>query len=274
MLEKYNKAVTFYLLSLLIPWGFWFVVAYLSHLPEQSQLLLSVQQILALAGLVSPCCVAGYFFWKNTYLKQELAKRIFGIKGMNNWYLGFSFFLFPLSIILAQAISLLLGYDLHQFHISGRATFTSFLWSPWFILLFAPVMEELAWHSYGVDALRSKFNLLKTSLIFATYWVFWHLPLSFVKGYYHSNVVAEGWIYFLNFVVSIFIFVILMNWVYYKTNRSIFITIIFHLMANVSGEIFATNPDSKIIQTVLLLLLAVVILRKDRRMFFAVDTLR
>ncbi len=268
MLEKYNKTLLFYGLSLILPWSMWFVVAYLSYLPTQSCELLKVQQILAIMGLVSPCCVAGYFFWKDSYLKKDLVKRIFAVKRINKWYLGISFFLLPLSIILAQLISLLLGYELHQFHISGKPSFTSFLWSPWFILLFAPLAEELAWHSYGMDALRRKFSLFNTSIIFAVYWVFWHFPLSFIKDYYHSNVVADGWIYFVNFVVSLFVFVILMNWLYYKTKRNILITIIFHLMANVSNEIFATHPDSKIIQTVLLLLVAIVIVRRDRQMFF------
>ncbi len=269
MLEKYNKTLTFYGLSLFIPWTFWFALAYLSHRPNQSFGLLGWQQFLAITGLLSPCVVAGYFFWKDKTLKKDLAQRLLGLRELNKSYLALAFLLLPVSIVVAQCISLLFGYDLHQFYISGKPTFTSFLLSPWFILLFAPLAEELAWHSYGMDALRAKFNLFNTCLIFAFYWVFWHLPLSFVQGYYHSNIVAEGWIYFLNFVVSIFVFVILMNWLYYKTNRNIFITVVFHLMANVSNEIFATHPDSKIIQTGLLLLIVIFVLKKDGKMFFA-----
>jgi membrane protease YdiL (CAAX protease family) len=135
-------------------------------------------------------------------------------------------------------------------------------------LVFAPVVEELAWHSYGTDTLRSRFNLFNTCMIFAVYWVIWHLPLSFIKGYYHSNIVAEGWIYSLNFVFSLFVFVVLMNWLYYKTNRNILITIFFHLSANISNEIFATHPMSKVIQTGILLIVSFLVLYKDRKMFF------
>lgn len=160
------------------------------------------------------------------------------------------------------------GHDLGQFYISGKPSFDSMLFSPWFILIFAPIVEELAWHSYGTDALRRKFNLINTSLLFSIYWVIWHIPLSFIKGYYHSNVVAEGVLYSLNFIFSLFVFVLLMNWLYYKTKRNIFIAIIFHLSANISNEIFATHQDSKVIQTVLLLIVTIILLFKDRTMFF------
>lgn len=133
---------------------------------------------------------------------------------------------------------------------------------------FAPIVEELAWHSYGTDTLRRKFNLFNTSLLFSIYWVIWHIPLSFIKGYYHSNVVAEGVLYSLNFIFSLFVFVLLMNWLYYKTKRNIFIAIIFHLTANISNKIFATHPDSKVIQTVLLLIVTIIFLFKDRDIFF------
>jgi hypothetical protein len=59
-----------------------------------------------------------------------------------------------------------------------------------------------------------------------------------------------------------------MNWLYYKTNRNILITVVFHCSANVSNEIFATHPDSKVIQTVLLLFFAVFIMFKDKNLFF------
>ena len=97
----------------------------------------------------------------------------------------------------------------------------------WFLLILAPILEELAWHGYGTDCLRSRMSLFKTSMLFAAYWAVWHFPLAGIKGYYHANVVSEGWFYSLNFIVSIFPFVFLMNWLYYKTNRNILVAIIF-----------------------------------------------
>jgi len=108
-------------------------------------------------------------------------------------------------------------------------------------------------------------------MIFALFWGVWHIPLSFINDYYHSNLLETGWIHSVNFLVSLFPFVIIMNWLYYKTGRSILSAIIFHITAGYFNEIFATHPDSKVIQTALLTILAVIIVVKERRLFF--DTL-
>jgi len=170
--------------------------------------------------------------------------------------------------LAAQAISLLFGYPIEQFSFCGSFMFTSSLFPVWFLLLAAPVFEELAWHSYGTDSLVSRFNLLKASLIFALFWAVWHFPLSTIKGYYYSNLVESGWIYFLNFIVSMIPFVLIINWIYYKTNRNILLTIVFHNTAVFFNEIFATHPMSKVIQTGLLLIVSTYILIKDKKLFF------
>jgi len=268
IIEKYNRPIFFYGLSLLIPWILWFAAAYISHMPEKNKLLMLGQGALAILGLLAPVAVAAYFFLSDQNLYNDLKTRFVNQKSFSPIYTVLAFSLIFISMVAAQFISLFFGHGLDQFYISGSPSFTSAVFSPWFILIFAPIVEELAWHSYGTDTLRRKFNLFNTSMIFALYWVFWHLPLSFVKGYYHSNVVAEGLLYSLNFVFSLFVFVVLMNWLYYKTNRNILITIIFHCSANVTNEMFATHPDSKVIQTVLLLIIAIVVLIKEKEMFF------
>ena len=268
ILEKYNRPVFFYGLSMLIPWALWFAAAYISHLPEKNNLLISSQGALAITGLLAPVLIAAYLFFSDQELYHDLKMRFVRQKGYSPVYTILAFSLIFFSLVAAQFISLLFGHDIGQFYISGSPGFTSAVFSPWFILIFAPVAEELAWHSYGTDTLRRRFNLFKTSMIFALYWVFWHFPLSFIDGYYHSNLVAEGLLYSLNFVFSLFVFVIIMNWLYYKTNRNILVTIIFHCSANISNEMFATHPDSKVIQTVLLLIVAIIILIKEKELFF------
>jgi hypothetical protein len=268
MLNRYNRTFFFYGLSLIIPWILWFIVAYFSHLENQGPLIAFLMPALGVLGLVSSVFVAGYLFLRDKELLKDLKGRIFNIQRFNILYLAITFLLIPLSIVLAQLISVIFGHSLSQFYISGKPTFTSLIFSPWFILIFAAVVEELAWHTYGTDTLRRKYNLFTTSIIFSVYWVIWHVPLSFIKGYYHSNVVAEGLLYSLNFIFSLFVFVILMNWLYYKTKRNIFTAIIFHLTANISNEIFATHPDSKVIQTILLLIATIIILLFDSKMFF------
>ncbi|MBL8022596.1 MAG: CPBP family intramembrane metalloprotease [Leptospirales bacterium] len=268
-LERYNRPIFFYLMSLIIPWCLWLFVAYLSHLENRDVWLQAIQAGLGMMGLISPVLVAGYLFSRDRSLIEDLKVRFLSFAGFPVRYTFITLLLIPVSIIAAQLLSVLIGHGLEQFVISGRPTFTSMLLPPWFILLFAPVVEEIAWHSYGTDTLRRRFNLFTTSMIFAAYWVVWHIPLAFIKGYYQSNVIAEGPIHSLNFAFSLFVFVILMNWLYYKTNRSIVVAVLFHLTANISNEIFATHPDSKVIQTAILLLVSGYVLIAEREMFFS-----
>jgi hypothetical protein len=132
----------------------------------------------------------------------------------------------------------------------------------------APILEELAWHSYGTDALLRRWPVFTASIGFAAYWVVWHIPLSSIKGYYHSNVHRSGWIYSLNLALSIFPFVLLMNWLYLRTGRNVCVAVVFHTTAVVFNEIFQTHPDSKVIQTGLLTLLTCVVLWRERTLFF------
>ncbi len=266
--EHYNHPVLFYTLATFIPWAYWFAAAYISHLTPQKEIYVTMASILGFAGLLSPAVIAFRLMKKDKILEKDVFSRFFNFKSIKPLYIFLSAFLMLISILAAQAISLLLGYDASQFVITGHYTFTSGVFPVWFLLIIAPVIEELAWHTYGTDALRNRFNLFTTSVIFAVFWGVWHIPLSFIKDYYQSNVVATGWIYGVNFLISIFPFVIIMNWLYYKTNRNIMIAVIFHITAGFFNEIFATHPDSKIIQTVLLTIFAAVIVIKEKEFFF------
>jgi membrane protease YdiL (CAAX protease family) len=201
-------------------------------------------------------------------LRADLLQRLFNFKAIKKIYLFFACFLMLGSILLAQAISLLFGYSPSQFVITGHFTFTSGVFPVWFMLIMAPILEELGWHSYGTDCLRRRMNLFKTSLLFGVFWGMWHVPLSTIRGYYQSNLIETGWIYGVNFLVSIVPYVLLMNWLYYKTRWNVLVAIVFHITAGYFNEIFATHPDSKIIQTVLLLALAAVIVTKEKKFFF------
>ena len=268
MINNYRYPFRFYFFSAFIPWSLWLIAAYLSH-QSGAEEYSSYIGSLGLAGLCGPLFVAAYYISKDKVLLADVAGRFFNVHVGGKRYLLASVLLMPASILLAMAISLLFGYDVGQFAVTGEATFSSALFPVWFLLVTAPILEEVAWHSYGTDCLRQKFTLFTTSMIFAVYWGFWHVPLALIQGYYHSNLVVEGMMHGINFLVSIFPFVLLMNWLYYKTGRNILVAVVLHLTANVFNEIFATHPDSKIIQTGLLLVLSVYLLFTQRELFFS-----
>jgi hypothetical protein len=267
MIERYRHPFGFYFFSAAIPWTLWLVSAWLSHRSNAADYSIAIA-ILSLAGLCGPMLVAACYFWKDKALLADVTGRFFNFRSAPAAYFVLALVLMPASILLAMAISVLFGYPATQFVITGHATFSSGILPVWFILVMAPVLEELAWHTYGTDCLRQRFNLFNTSMIFAVYWALWHVPLAMIKGYYHANLVVEGALYGINFLVSIFPFVFLMNWLYYRTGRNILVAVVLHLTANVFNEIFATHPDSKVIQTGLLLALCVAVVLRERRMFF------
>ncbi len=271
MISYYKKPGLFYLLSTILPWTFWFAAGYISHLPSDSDQNMNIAITLALVGLVSPMIVAFLLMNRNPDLRNDFYQRLFNFRSINPWYIFLTCFIMLASITGAMAISLLFGYSSDQFVITGHFTFTSGVLPVWFLLIIAPIFEELAWHSYGTDCLRNKLNLFYTSIIFGAYWAIWHIPLSTIKDYYQANLVESGWIYSLNFMVSIIPYVLIMNWLYYKAKRNILLPIIFHITAVYFNEIFATHPDSKIIQTILLLFLAGYLTIKDRKFFFSKD---
>ena len=268
IIRRYESPFLFYLLSTAIPWSLWFFAGYISHIEPFTKTLEWVVGISSILGLLAPAIIALFFMLPNKALRTDFLGRFFNFKTIKGEYLLITCFTMLISILAAQAISLFWGYPIEQFTLRGGFSFTSSLFPVWFLLLAAPVFEELAWHSYGTDSLVSRFNLLKASLLFAFYWAIWHFPLSTIKGYYHSNLVESGWIYSLNFIVSMIPFVLIMNWIYYKTNRNILLTIVFHITAVFFNEIFATHPMSKVIQTGLLLIVSGYLVVKDKELFF------
>jgi membrane protease YdiL (CAAX protease family) len=266
-IERYRHPWLFYGLSTVIPWACWLSAAYLSRTTHGSRNPMVAASVLGLSGLIAPTLVAFGMIWKDAELRRDISGRLFNARAIPRFYLLLACFLMLGSILLAQAISLLFGFSVNQFLFAGSASFSAGIFPAWFLLLLAPLIEELAWHTYGTDCLRSRMNLLYTSLVFAVYWAIWHMPLGLIKGYYHANVAASGLLYSLNFLVSVIPFVVLMNWLYYKTNRSVLVAIVFHVTAGVFNELFATHPASKVIQTGLLTCLAVVVVVRDKDLF-------
>jgi len=272
MVKYYKNPILFYTLATIIPWTFWFAAGYISHITPPEKIHMELTSILGFLGLSGPVIVAIWLIFTSSDLRKDFWERFFNFKSIKPIYILLTLLLMLASILLAQAISLLFGYSPSQFVITGHYTFSSGVFPVLFLLIAAPIIEELAWHSYGTDCLRNRYNLLKTSFIFGLFWGIWHIPLSFIDNYYQSNIVETGWIYSVNFLVSIFPFVIIMNWLYYKTGRNILVPILFHITAGYFNEIFATHPDSKVIQTFLLLLFATWLVWNDKEFFFEQGT--
>lgn len=271
IVERYRRPALFYSLATAIPWGFWILAGKVSHTQPSTPSLVLATSVIGVLGLLGPMAVALALIATDPALKSDLKKRFFNFGAVKPLYWIGACGLMPASILLAMAVSLLFGYSPSQFRLASHASFSSGVFPVWFLLILAPVIEELGWHSYGTDCLRSRFNLFATCIIFAVFWGVWHAPLALIKDYYQSNLIETGLLSTLNFPISIVPFVLIMNWLYYKSGRNIWIAIIFHVTAGYFNELFATNPDSKVIQTAILMVIAAFIVLKERDFFFNPD---
>ncbi len=181
MIEKYKHPIWFYSLATIIPWSFWFVAGHISHMTPHTNQYLAIASIVAFIGLLGPIAVSLWLIRSDKALWEDIRGRFFNFNTIKPIYIIIACCLMPISILLAQAISLLFGYDASQFIITGHFTFTSGIFPVWFMLIIAPILEELGWHSYGTDCLRNKMNLFSTSILFAVFWGVWHFPLATIR---------------------------------------------------------------------------------------------
>lgn len=264
------KPVLFFLITLLGTWFFGFTAAFLSNQPGKEKL----QFFCIILSVLVPSIVALSLIFgsKNQELVNDFWSRLFLFK-ISGTSLLFILFIMPTVLFLATAISLFFGESAEQFTLANEYSVIK----GWSLLgliiafILAPLLEEIGWRGYGVDSLRVHFNLLTTSILFAFLWGIWHLPLFFIKGYYHHELWNLGLVYVLNFFVGMLPVAILTNWVFYANNRSIPSVVLFHSMLNIFSVIFKTEQFTKCIVTLLLCVVAAIIVLMNERFFYGID---
>ena len=268
MLTQYQyKPGLFFGLTFALTWICWCGAAYLSH---QTGTELTAGALMGL-GLLGPlaACLALVFSSKNPQLKKDFLNKLLNPTLIKPVYLPLVFLFLPLVMVLAIILSTPFGQSLDQLRLTSDISIMD--GRPLMSLLIpflAPALEELGWSGYGIDSLRSRFNLFKTSAVFGLAWSLWHLPLFFINGYYHYNILNENIIYALNFFISVIPLTFITNWLYFKNNRSIIVAIIFHVVVVMSSEIFMVTNQTKCLVTVIISLFTIDLLIRDKDFFF------
>lgn len=198
-------------------------------------------------------------------LIRDYWDRVFNIKRVGKYWWLFIFLFIPVVNVLATFISLLFDQSLSQLQFQQQFLANPILFAL-VIFLYGPLPEEMGWRGYGIDSLRTRFNLLTASLLLAVIWSIWHIPLFFLEGSYQNQLLnyLPGAIAFF---VAIIPAEIITDWLFYKNDRSTLAAIFFHFSINFSGELLQFHPVTKVIQCCLLVAIAVVIVAADREMF-------
>ena len=255
------RPVLFFTLTYLFTWIFWIPAAFV---PEDTG------AVLMLAGLIAPAVVSTLFVLLSgsEALKKDLKVKLVGLRKVkwSNVFLAVGVF----ALIVAGSIllSLAFGQKLSQFALTEDFSFTGVgIGSALFTILFASVIEEVGWKGYCEDSIGNYMNWFMESLIFGAIWSFWHFPLLFIRGTYQAGLTVNP-LYVVNFFVSGIPLGYIITWVYLASDRSILACMIFHLFVNFLQEKIAMTPETKCVETLVVTVATVVIVMKNKDMFF------
>ncbi|MFC5136530.1 MULTISPECIES: CPBP family intramembrane glutamic endopeptidase [Haloferacaceae] len=207
-----------------ITWGFW-----VSAIALDVSFDTAIGTVLLLVGLAGPA-VAGI----------ALVYLVYGERGRVDFWnrvkqvrrVGVRWFLVILAVpvgvtIVAAIADILLGGPGVEF---GEAV-TGFplpTLPTLFISTLPPLLEELGWRGYALDRLQMDWSALNASLLLGVVWAAWHLPLFFIRGSFHYEVVGFLTVGFWLFNIGVVALSVIFTWVYNHTARSIIGIILLH----------------------------------------------
>lgn len=247
------KVIKFYLLVFGYSWIVWLLGILFFNQAGSSNLIVSIGGVGTLIGVIG--------YWIIIYNKEERKEYLSRLLRFQN--VSLKYFLlacvFPIIIVLvAQSISSILGNNSSPIGLFDR----EFLERGWiyifFLFFFGPVPEEMAWRGIALDEISKK-SEINAQFIVAIMWALWHLPLFLIEGSYQYELgrgTLSFWMFFVNVIFPSFI----VGWLYFKSNRSILIAILYHFFLNLTGEMFYTTNQADRISTLLTIVVALILL--------------
>jgi hypothetical protein len=225
----------------------------------------------AIFGLFGPTIASLIMIFRSgsRALKADFKDRLFNLRRIIPRFLVLTIVLPTAVVSTAIGISLLFGQPTDQFSLTADTNELGKLFMMVLLtMILAPIFEEMGWRGYGVDSFRSKLSPLKMSLAFGVFWGLWHAPLFWMPGTYHYGLAQmDSPIYAINFFVSIIGAVIVVNWLFYKNNRSILAAAVAHSAGNAAGVLIAATPTTDLISTGVYFAVALVVVLLDRKHF-------
>lgn len=258
------RPVLFFVCAYLFTWIFWIPAIFVSE---------NKGAALMLIGLFAPAIVSTVFVLVSgcDELKQDLKNKIVGfykVKWVNEFG---AVIVFALIVFFSIMISLLFGQSASQFSFTDDFSFTGVgIGTAFVTITLASIIEEVGWKGYCEDSIGEYMNWFWESLIFGILWSLWHLPLIFIKGTYQAGLMVNP-LYVINFFISGIPLGYIITWVYLVSDRSILACMIFHLCVNFMQEKIAMTPETKCIETIVVIIATIIIVAYKKRMFFETD---
>lgn len=262
--EYRYRPVLFFICAYFFTWIFWIPAIFV---PE------TIGSVLMLIGLIAPAVVSTIFVLVSgsDELKKDLKDKIisfYKIKWINVFW---AVVVFALIVVFSILLSLLFGQSLKQFSFTDDFSFTGVgIGTAFVTITLASIIEEVGWKGYCEDSIGQYMNWFWESLLFGALWSLWHLPLIFIQGTYQAGLMVNP-LYVINFFISGIPLGYIITWVYLVSDRSILACMIFHLFVNFMQEKIAMTPETKCLETIVVIIATVIIVMCNKKMFFETD---
>ena len=255
------RPVLFFALAYLFTWIFWIPAIFIKG---------NTGTFLMMLGLIAPAVVSTLFvvFSGSDALKKDLRQKIVGFYKVKWMNVLLAILVFAGITACSILLSLAFGQPLSQFSFTEDFSFTGVgIGSALLTILVASIIEEVGWKGYCEDSIGNYMNWFWESMIFGALWSFWHFPLIFIQGTYQAGLMVNP-LYVINFFVSGIPLGFIITWVYLASDRSILACMVFHLFVNFMQEKIALTPETKCVQTIVVIAATVIIVAAKRDMFF------
>jgi len=262
------KPKKFYLITLAFTWALWIGAAVCSK--QEGSGMFAAAMALMFLGLCVPSVIA-FIFVKASHsqkLKEDYKEKLCGFFRINIRNLILATAVFFAIIFVSILISLMFGESFDQFRFSGGFSFSIGGMPTLVLLLITALFEELGWRGYAEDSIAEYCSWFTESIIFGILWAAWHIPLFFIDGTYQANILAMNPWYMINFFAGMMPLGFIFTWVYVGNNRSIFACSIFHFIVNFLQEQIDMTQNTKCIESVVVLIVAVIVVLCNKDMFF------
>ncbi len=255
------RPVFFFAMAYIFTWIFWIPAIFKGG---------NTGAALMLMGLLAPAVVSTVIIMTSgsDLLKRDLKEKIVGFYKVKWSNVLLAILVFALIIVCSILLSLAFGQSLDQFSFTEDFSFTGVgVAGALLSCTLAAILEEIGWKGYCEDSIGAYMNWFWESLIFGVIWSLWHLPLIFIEGTYQAGLTVNP-LYVINFFISGIPMGYIITWVYLVSDRSILACMIFHMVVNLLQEKIAMTPETKCVETIVVIIATIIIVAAKKDMFF------
>ena len=230
-----RSLIKFFALTFVVSWTIWAAAATISGgSASPPSGLAAIRGLLFLLGTVAPSLVALALTARADGRAGTLTllRRIVKLPAGARWYV------FAIGYMASIKLGVALVYRI------ATGAWPAFGQTPLYIMAVAIVFstpvqagEEIGWRGYALPRLVRDLGLAPASIVLGVIWACWHLPFFFIPG---SDNSGQSFPVYLLAVTALSV---AMAWLYWRTNGSLFLTMLMHAAVNNTAGI-VSSPAS------------------------------